>query len=133
MARQQSLPNAAGQCGKGLPHQISLGIIGQKGSPPPGKQGTPHRVTMAESEPINERPLPQVAEHQLIRCIGFGSGGEVWLARNSLGTYRAVKIIRRSSFPWPKPYEDEFQGLLRFEPLSRQHDALVDILQVGGN
>jgi eukaryotic-like serine/threonine-protein kinase len=50
-----------------------------------------------------------------------------------VGTYRAVKIVYRKSFPWPKPYEDEFQGLLKFEPLSRQHDGLVDILQVGGN
>lgn len=77
--------------------------------------------------------LPHVAEHQLIRRIGSGSGGEVWLAKNALGTYRAVKIIFRKSFPWPKPYEDEFQGLLKFEPLSRQHDGLVDVLQVGGN
>jgi len=88
---------------------------------------------MSDSGPIDQRALPHVAEHQLIRCIGAGSGGEVWLARNSLGTYRAVKIIYRNSFPWPKPYEDEFQGLLKFEPLSRQHDALVDVLQVGGN
>lgn len=88
---------------------------------------------MADTEPSGQRPLPHVAEHQLIRCIGAGSGGEVWLARNALGSYRAVKIIYRNSFPWPKPYEDEFQGVLRFEPLSRQHDALVDVLQVGGS
>ncbi len=74
-----------------------------------------------------------VAEHQLIRLIGTGSGGEVWLARNALGTYRAVKIIFRRTFDWQKPFEDEFQGILKFEPLSRQHDGLVDVLQVGGN
>jgi serine/threonine protein kinase len=77
-------------------------------------------------------PQPVVAEHKLVRLIGAGSGGEVWLAKNAVGTYRAVKIIYRQSFPWPKPYEDEFQGLLKFEPLSRQHDGLVDVLQVGG-
>ena len=85
--------------------------------PPPDESGAP----------------PQVAEHQLIRPIGSGSGGVVWLARNAVGTYRAVKIIFRKSFPWAKPYEDEFQGLLKFEPLSRQHDGLVDILQIGGS
>lgn len=78
-------------------------------------------------------PSPIVAEHQLIRRIGAGSSGEVWLARNVIGVYRAVKIIFRKSFAWAKPYEDEFQGLLKFEPLSRQHDGLVDILQVGGD
>ena len=76
---------------------------------------------------------PVVAEHQLIRRIGSGSGGEVWLAKNALGTYRAVKIIFRKSFPWQKPYEDEFHGLVRLEPISRQHDGLVDILQIGGS
>ncbi|MGA2244014.1 MAG: serine/threonine-protein kinase [Verrucomicrobiota bacterium] len=90
---------------------------------------------MAESAEKPDEPSPQpiVAEHQLLRLIGSGSSGEVWLARNSIGVFRAVKIIFRKSFPWAKPYEDEFQGLLRFEPLSRQHDGLVDVLQVGGN
>jgi len=78
-------------------------------------------------------PRPVVAEHQLIRLIGFGSGGEVWLAKNALGIYRAVKIVFRKSFSNPKPYENEFNGLLKFEPLSRRHDGLVDILQVGGS
>ena len=75
---------------------------------------------------------PVVAEHDLIRLIGVGSGGEVWLAKNVLGTYRAVKIICSKSFERQKPFEDEFQGVLKFEPLSRQHDGLVDVLQVGG-
>jgi len=84
------------------------------------------------ASPEGAPPRPVVAEHELIRLIGAGSGGEVWLAKNALGTYRAVKIIYRKSFEWQKPYEDEFQGLLKFEPLSRQHDGLVDVLQVGG-
>jgi serine/threonine protein kinase len=90
-------------------------------------------MSLPAEKPDGAAPQPVVAEHQLVRRIGSGSGGEVWLAKNSLGTYRAVKIIFRKSFPWPKPYEDEFEGLLKFEPLSRQHDGLVDMLQVGGN
>ncbi|MDR3566375.1 MAG: serine/threonine-protein kinase [Negativicutes bacterium] len=69
----------------------------------------------------------------MIRQIGAGGGGDVWLARSALGTYRAVKVIFRKSFSWSKPYEDEFHGLLKYEPLSRQHEALVDVLQVGGS
>ena len=83
--------------------------------------------------PQGDAPRALVAEHELVRLIGSGSGGDVWLAKNSLGTYRAVKIIYRKSFSWQKPFEDEFQGLLKFEPLSREHDGLVDVLQVGGN
>jgi serine/threonine protein kinase len=85
------------------------------------------------ASPEEGAPRALVAEHELVRLIGSGSGGEVWLAKNSLGTYRAVKIIYRKWFPWQKPFEDEFQGLLKFEPLSREHDGLVDVLQVGGN
>ena len=86
-------------------------------------------MSLPVPEPDGAAPRPVVAEHQLIRRIGLGSGGEVWLAKNALGTYRAVKIIFRKSFAWPKPYEDEFQGLLKFEPLSRQHDEALRALE----
>lgn len=90
-------------------------------------------MNLPAASPEGATPRPVVAEHELLRIIGAGSGGEVWLAKNALGTYRAVKILFRKSFPWQKPFEDEFQGLLKFEPLSRQHDGLVDVLQVGGS
>jgi serine/threonine protein kinase len=90
-------------------------------------------MTLPAESSEGAAPQPVVADHQLVRLIGAGSGGEVWLAKNTVGTYRAVKIIFRKSFAWPQPFEDEFQGILKFEPLSRQHDGLVDILQIGGN
>lgn len=77
--------------------------------------------------------IPVVAEHELLRLIGRGSGGEVWLARNPFGTYRAVKIIRESEFTRRSSFEREMNGILKFEPISRLHDGLVDILQVGKN
>ncbi len=42
-----------------------------------------------------EAAPPVIPEHQLLRLIGEGSSGQVWLARNALGTYRAVKIVRK--------------------------------------
>jgi serine/threonine protein kinase len=69
----------------------------------------------------------------MLRPIGRGSSGEVWLARNALGTYRAVKIVREKAFKNRRPFEREFNGILKFEPVSRSHDGLVDILQVGRN
>lgn len=74
---------------------------------------------------------PQVPDHTLIRKIGQGSYGEVWLARNATGSWRAVKIIHRRLFSNERPYEREFRGLQAFEPLSRRHDGQVDILHVG--
>jgi serine/threonine protein kinase len=73
---------------------------------------------------------PLIPEHQLIRPIGGGSSGQVWLAKNALGTYRAIKIVHLASRAGG--FERELQGVLRFEPVSRLHEGLVDILQVGG-
>ena len=74
---------------------------------------------------------PRIPDHELIRRIGRGAYGEVWLARNALGTLRAVKIVYRDNFKDARPYEREFAGIRRFEPLSRSNEGFVDILQVG--
>ena len=77
--------------------------------------------------------VPHVPDHEVIRRIGGGSGGQVWLARNALGSYRAIKVVHANAFRHRRPFEQEFEGILKFEPLSRSHDGLVDILQVGFN
>src|SRR5688572_27896634 len=74
---------------------------------------------------------PQIPDHELLCLIGRGAYGEVWLARNTIGTLRAVKIVHSQSFQRAEHFEREFRGLLKFEPISRSHDGLVDILQIG--
>ena len=76
---------------------------------------------------------PQIPDHELLRRIGKGAYGEVWLARNVTGAYRAVKIVYRSSFDHDRPYEREFSGMQRYEPVSRTHETQVAILHVGRN
>jgi WD40 repeat protein/serine/threonine protein kinase len=78
-------------------------------------------------------PPPAIPDHQLVRCIGRGSYGTVWLARNTLGVYRAVKVVYRKSFSDHRPFEREWSGIRRFEPISRSHEGFVDVLQVGMN
>ena len=46
---------------------------------------------------------PAVADHELLRCIGRGSYGEVWLGRNVLGEFRAIKIVYRHTFEEQRP------------------------------
>src|SRR5947207_291034 len=77
--------------------------------------------------------LPQIPDHELIRPIGRGSYGDVWLARSVMGTYRAVKIIYRHTFKDIHPFEREYNGIQKFEPISRSHEGLMDILQIGRN
>jgi WD40 repeat protein len=57
----------------------------------------------------------------------------VWLARNVMGTFRAVKIVWRRNFESDRPYEREFAGIQRYEPVSRSADGLVHVLHVGRN
>jgi serine/threonine protein kinase len=75
---------------------------------------------------------PTIPDHELLQRIGAGSYGDVWLGRNKLGTLRAIKIVRRAAFEDARPFEREFKGVQKFEPISRSHEGLVDILQVGG-
>jgi WD40 repeat protein len=77
-----------------------------------------------------ERSL-RVPDHTLLRCIGAGSYGEVWLSRNVMGIHRAVKVVYRETFDDDRPYEREFNGIRLYEPVSRTHDDLIDILHVG--
>jgi len=67
----------------------------------------------------------------LLKRIGSGSYGEVWLARNVLGEFRAMKIVYRATFEDERPFEREFEGIRRFEPISRSHPSQLNILHVG--
>jgi WD40 repeat protein len=84
-------------------------------------------------EPFQSPATPVIPDHHLLRCIGHGSYGEIWLAKNILETYRAVKIVYRAKFETDRPYEREFIGIQESEPISRSHPGLVDILQIGRN
>jgi hypothetical protein len=74
---------------------------------------------------------PQIPDHTLLHRIGRGSYGEVWLARNVMGAYRAAKIVYRQKFDDARPFQREYHGIQNFEPISRSHEGLMDILQVG--
>src|SRR5438477_11136135 len=83
-----------------------------------------------QTEAIPAHP-PRIPDHELLRCIGRGAYGEVWLARSVLGEYRAVKVVYRKNFEHERPYEREFEGIQKFEPISRTDESQVDVLHVG--
>jgi len=85
----------------------------------------------ADKESVPSSGVPAVPDHRLIKRIGTGAYGEVWLARNLLEAYQAVKILHRDRFSDPRPLDREFEGLKRFTPVSRSHPNLVQVLHAG--
>ena len=77
------------------------------------------------------RPDPIIPDHEVLRKVGGGAYGEVWLARAVTGAMRAVKIVYREDFSDEITFEREFKGILKFEPISRDHPGLVHVLHVG--
>ena len=75
--------------------------------------------------------IPRIPDHELLRVIGRGAYGEIWLARTLTSALRAVKIVYRSTFESERAFQREFQGMSAFEPISRAHAGFVDILHVG--
>src|SRR5712692_948345 len=77
--------------------------------------------------------LPSIPNYQLLRCIGRGAYGEVWLGRSVVGALHAIKVVHRQNFETDRPYDREFAGIQKFEPVSRSHPGLVHVLYVGRN
>ena len=72
-----------------------------------------------------------IPDYDLIRMIGRGAFGEVWLARTMLGAWRALKIIRSDTDKGSASLSKEYEGVSRYDPVSRRHPNLVDILHLG--
>jgi eukaryotic-like serine/threonine-protein kinase len=75
--------------------------------------------------------IPIIPDHEVLRVIGRGAYGEIWLARSLTGAFRAVKVVYRTTFESERAFQREFQGMSAFEPISRAHAGFVDILHVG--
>jgi formylglycine-generating enzyme required for sulfatase activity len=71
--------------------------------------------------------VPDIPDHDLIRPIGRGAYGEIWLAKTLTGGFRAIKVV----FPEPDIAYREFDGIRAFEPISRHHPGFVNIYHVG--
>ncbi len=82
-------------------------------------------------EGATDGPAPAIRDFQLVKRIGAGAFGEVWLARDVLSQWCAVKIIRRSSFRDSAPYDREFEGIKSYAPLSRVEPSLLRLIHVG--
>ena len=95
--------------------------LGEPSSP------TPH----ADSGSISR---PTVPDYELLRRIGRGAYGDVWLARNkATGVLRAAKIVWRYTFEDNRPFQREFEGIQKFERISREHPSQLALFHIGRN
>ncbi len=78
-------------------------------------------------------PIPDLPDFELVRKIGSGGFGQVWLAHNrATGLLRAVKLIPRSSHGASDPAGRELVSITRLESVrQRRHPNLLDIQHVG--
>jgi len=97
------------------------------------KPDAPPGSSSSGARRIPAGPPPAIPDYQMLRRIGGGSYGEVWLARDVLGNYRAVKVVHRGQFNHDRPFEREFEGIRNFEPVSRSHPSQVSLFHVGRN
>jgi hypothetical protein len=86
------------------------------------------------AHPLNQpgaHAPPADLDYELVRLIGRGAYGDVWLVRDQGGNYFACKVVYRESFQNNRPYEREYEGIQKFEPVSRASESQVRILHVG--
>ena len=78
--------------------------------------------------------VPCIPDYALVRRIGGGAYGEVWLARSlATGIARAAKIVWRRNFLDDRPFLREFEGIQHFERISREHPSQLGLFHIGRN
>ena len=97
----------------------------------------PETVLLPIRKPKNARSrrpegaVPEIPDMEMLRVIGTGAYGEVWLARTVTGACRAVKVVWREDFEDERSFERELRGVQQYEPIARGNPGLVHILHVG--
>jgi CHASE2 domain-containing sensor protein len=77
---------------------------------------------------VKEDP-PDVPDYELFNPpFGGGAYGKVWLARNKGGQWRALKVVYLANFEENTgPYEREFNGIKKYQPISDKHPGLLRV------
>jgi WD40 repeat protein len=76
---------------------------------------------------------PKIPGHHLLRCVGRGSYGEVWVALNVMKKWAAVKVVYHRAGTDRRAYDQEFRGIQRYDDVSGRHGSLMPVKDVGEN
>ena len=98
----------------------------------PKARRSPESLVRAEdvhAQAAAAEELPDIPGYELLPpAFGEGAYGRVWLARNTAGQWRAVKVIYLANFNnAPGPYEREFNGISRYQAISDKHPSLLRV------
>jgi CHASE2 domain-containing sensor protein len=97
-----------------------------------GSDREPSRLPLPPLPKEDSPAVPaRIPDFELLKYIGGGAFGDVWLARNIAGMFRAIKIVSRRNFSDAAPYEREFRGLVKYLPIFDAHPGWVRIYHVG--
>ena len=81
---------------------------------------------------LRDESPPTIPQYEVLRLIGKGSFGQVWLARTITNVYQAIKVISRDNFQKTATFNREFEALQKYQRIS-SHPGLLQILHVGRN
>lgn len=109
-----------------VPCALAWALVMPKTRRPPESLVRAHDVH-AQAAAVEE--LPAIPGYELLPSpFGQGAYGRVWLARNTAGQWRAVKVIYLANFNNDTgPYEREFNGISRYQAISDKHPSLLRV------
>jgi len=73
--------------------------------------------------------LPEAPDYELFDPpFGEGAYGRVWVVKNAIGQWQALKVVYLSKFENNKdPFDREFNGISRYKPISDKHPGLLRV------
>jgi CHASE2 domain-containing sensor protein len=89
----------------------------------------PSRPADASAPAVSAWDLPDAPDYELFTpAFGEGAYGRVWVARNAVGQWQALKAVYEAKFgPRSNAYEREFTGIQNYKPISDKHPGLLRV------
>ena len=119
---------AGGQAPCALAWALGAVVIERAAAPAPVP--APATTTVVVPGPAEAgQEVPETSDYELFNPpFGEGAFGKVWLTRNAIGQWQALKAVYQARFGEnTRPYETEFKGIKRYKPISDRHPGLLRI------